>query len=89
MNTRLKKSYETNKQYYDKRRRVCEYRVGEIVWKRTKHLSNANKNFMAKLSPKFEKAVITEKISADVYKLKNLRGKDVGKWHSSDLKRLG
>lgn len=89
VNTRLKKSYETNKQYYDKRRRVCEYRVGEIVWKRTKHLSNANKNFMAKLSPKFEKAVITEKISADVYKLKNLRGKDVGKWHSSDLKRLG
>lgn len=88
INNRLKEAYEINKKNYDLRRRVCTYRVGDLVWKRTKHLSNANKNFMAKLAPKFEKAVITDKLSDDVYLLKSLRGKDLGKWHSSDLKRM-
>lgn len=86
INLRLKRAYETNKTNYNMRRRVCEYREGDIVWKRTKHLSNASKSFMAKLAPKFEKAVITGKLSTDVYLLKSLRGKDLGKWHSSDLK---
>lgn len=88
VNDRLKKAYESNKSRYDLRRRTWEYRTGELVWKRTKNLSNAGKNFMAKLSPKFEKAVISEKLSTDVYRLTSLRGKDLGKWHASDLKRL-
>lgn len=88
VSARLGKAYEVNSRYYNKRRRFCEYRIGDIVWKRTKYLSNADKNFMAKLAPKYEKAIITDKISTDVYKLKNLRGKCLGKWHSSDLKRL-
>ncbi|KAG7305634.1 hypothetical protein JYU34_009728 [Plutella xylostella] len=85
---RLKASYEVNKERYNSRRRVTQYQVGDIVWKKTKYLSNKSKNFMAKLAPKFEKAVITEKVSSDVYMLKSLRGKDLGKWHSVDLKRF-
>lgn len=87
INMRLKKAYETNKNIYDRRRRVCNFEIGDLVWKRTKFQSCADKNFMAKLSPKFEKAVIAEKISSDVYILKSLKGKHLGKWHSSDLKR--
>lgn len=83
---RLERAYEDNKRRYDVRRRVAVFNAGDVVWKRTKILSNANKNLMAKLAPKFEQAVISEKVSADVYKLKSLRGKDLGKWHSSDLK---
>lgn len=85
---RLKDAYEASKTRYDLRRRICNYSVGEIVWKRSKLLSNADKQFMAKLAPKFEKAIIVAKISSDVYQLKSLRGKDLGNWHSSDLKRL-
>lgn len=87
INLKLKKAYEVNCKTYNARRRVCNYGVGDMVWKRTKPQSNADKNYMAKLSPKYEKAVISEKLSTDVYMLKNLRGKNLGKWHSSDIKR--
>lgn len=85
---RLKKAHEENAKYYNKRRRTCAYQEGDMVWKRTKTLSNAAKGLMSKLSPKYEKAIIAEKVSTDVYKLVSLRGKDLGKWHSSDLKRM-
>lgn len=85
---RLRKAHEYNSKQYNKRRRTCEYHEGDMVWKRTKLLSNAAKGFMSKLSPKYDKAVIAEKISTDVYRLVSLRGKDLGKWHSSDLKRM-
>lgn len=85
---RIRQAHENNSEQYNKRRRICNYKVGDLVWKRTKLLSNADKAFMSKLAPKFEKAVIAEKISGDVYRLKSFRGKDLGKWHSCDLKRL-
>ncbi|KAH9631320.1 hypothetical protein HF086_013779 [Spodoptera exigua] len=84
----MRQSHDINSERYNKRRRVCNYEVGDVVWKRTKFLSNANQAFMSKLAPKFEKAIIAEKISKDVYKLKSPRGKDLGEWHSCDLKRL-
>jgi hypothetical protein len=84
----LKKAYEINSGYYNKRRRICTFQLGDLVWKKTKPLSNASKNFMAKLSPKYEKAVISEKLSDNVYMLKSLRGKSLGKWHVCDLKRV-
>lgn len=89
INDRLKQAYDTNSRHYNTRRRVCDYQVGDLVWKKTKHQSCASRNFMAKLAPKYEKAVIVKKLSTDVYMLSSLRGKDLGKWHSSDLKRLG
>lgn len=84
----LRKSYEKNKTKYDLRHRHCDYKVGDMVWKRTKYLSNAGKGFMSKLAPKFEKGIIVEKLSTDVYNIKSLRGKDLGNWHSSDIKGL-
>lgn len=84
---RMKQSHESNSKRYNLRRRVCEYKEGDLVWKRTKHLSNADKSFMSKLAPKFEEAIIAKKVSKDVYKLRSYRGKDLGVWHSSDLKR--
>lgn len=88
VNTRLRKAYEINSKDYNKRRRVVDYHIGDFVWKRTKFQSSKNKHFMAKLAPKYEKAIIAEKLSPDVYILKSLRGKNLGKWHSSDIKRL-
>jgi transposase InsO family protein len=85
---RLKRAYEVNSKRYNTRRRVCNFAVGDLVWKKTKPLSKANNQFMAKLSPKYEKAIIAEKVSTDVYILKNMKGKSLGKWHSCDLKRL-
>ncbi|KAF9423381.1 hypothetical protein HW555_001190 [Spodoptera exigua] len=73
---------------YNKKRNVGSLQVGDIVWKRTKYLSNANKKFMAKLAPKFEKAVVTEKLSETVFRLNNIFGKPIGMWHIKDLKTL-
>lgn len=84
---RLKKAHESSKGYYNKTRRQSEFQVGNVVLRRTKFLSSAQKKFKAKLAPKFEKAVITAKLSENVYRLNNAYGKDIGVWHAKDLKR--
>lgn len=85
---RLREAHDQSQKAYNLRRRPANFQVGETVWKRTKYLSNAGNKFMAKLAPKFEKAVIFDKISNNIYRLHNAQGKDVGTWHAKDLKSL-
>lgn len=42
------KAHSRMKTYYNRKRRVLEFQVGDLVWKRTYPLSNAAKFFMAK-----------------------------------------
>ena len=45
-----------------------------------------SKNFNAKLSPKYVKASIREKVGKPLFKLENMKGKVIGAYHSKDLK---
>lgn len=82
----LKQAHEKSARLYDKSRRQATFKVGDIVWKKTKYLSKASDKFTAKLGPKYEKTVITEKLSDNSYRLRNVNGKDIGLWHAKDLK---
>lgn len=86
--SRLRESHDQSQKIYNLRRRPANFQIGEKVWKRTKYLSNASDKFMAKLAPKFEKSIIVDKISNNIYRLHNAQGKDIGIWHAKDLKSL-
>lgn len=84
---RMNVAYERNSRHYNLRRREIEFRVGEKVWKRNKVLSDATKQFSAKLAPKYVLCMITKKMSKLVYRLEQMNGSDVGNWHVKDLKK--
>lgn len=87
--SRLRAAHAQSSQYYNsKRRSSYKFNVGDTVWKRTKLLSNASNKFMAKLAPKYEKAIIIDKVSNNVFRLNNAFGKLIGNWHVKDLKPL-
>lgn len=71
---------------YNQGTRLATFEVGDIVWRRTKYLSNAGNKFMAKLAPKFDRAVVVEKLSDIVFRLNNAHGKNIGIWHIKDMK---
>ncbi|RVE40883.1 hypothetical protein evm_014465 [Chilo suppressalis] len=64
----LFKAYKRNAYYYNKRREVTSYDVGDIVWRRNFVQSSAAHYFSAKLAPKFIKCKIIDKISNNVLK---------------------
>uniref|UniRef100_A0A6P7H788 Uncharacterized protein LOC114347054 n=1 Tax=Diabrotica virgifera virgifera TaxID=50390 RepID=A0A6P7H788_DIAVI len=84
----LRKGYERNTRSYNLRRREVQFQVGDKVWKRNKVLSNAANKFMSKLAPRYIEATVREKLSPVVYRLSDLNGSDLGKWHVKDLKSL-
>ena len=49
----LDRAYETQAKYYDKHRRERHFKVGDLVLKRERVLSNKEKDIAAKLSDKF------------------------------------
>ena len=51
---RIKRQQTRNKKFYDKRRREMNVQIGDKVMVKTFHLSNAKKNFCAKLAPRFK-----------------------------------
>ncbi|CAK1585808.1 unnamed protein product [Parnassius mnemosyne] len=81
----IKNAHSRNEKYYNLRKRHVELKVGQIVYKRTHYLSNASKRFTAKLAPKFQKCVITAKLSPLVYTLASMEGKTLGNFHIKDI----
>lgn len=86
VNEKLRLAHENSCKTYNLKRRPVSFEVGDVIWKRTKFLSKASSKFMAKLAPKFEKAIITKKISSNVFRLNNVYGKNIGVWHAKDIK---
>lgn len=74
------------KVFHNSKRRPAMFKVGDTVWRRNKFLSNASQKFMAKLAPKYDKAIITDILSNNSYRLSNTFGKKLGVWHAKDLK---
>ncbi|XP_031783173.1 uncharacterized protein LOC116416909 [Nasonia vitripennis] len=75
---------------YNRRRRLTNFAVGDMVLRRTHYQSKAAESFSAKLAPKFEGPFrITEQKSPTVYILEAEEGnsRKIAKAHVSDLKR--
>lgn len=83
----LAKTHETSKRRYDLRSRPITYDPGEVVWRRNFALSNASKNFMSKLAPKFVKCRIKKKMGTSSYELVDMDGKDLGTFSSQHIKK--
>lgn len=81
----LQLAYQKEKCTYDLRRREVEFHLGDSVWRKNHVLSDASKQFTAKLAPKYLGPYrITEKLSKLVYRLDDNSGVT---WHVKDLKR--
>lgn len=82
---RMIKAYEINKKNYDKNKTQTNFKPGDIVYRKNFALSDASKNFSAKLSPKYLRATIKKKISDVVYLLVDDSGHEA-KFHVKDIK---
>lgn len=83
----LAKSYESSKKRYDLRSRTINYVENEIVWRKNFAQSDASKGFAAKLSPKYIRCRIKNKIGTTSYQLVDMTGKDLGVFSVQDLKK--
>lgn len=85
--TRLAQAHEKAKHDYNLRHRPVKYNVGDLVWKREYSLSDASKNFSAKLGKKFTGPYkIKQKLGISVYELEDENHVSKGIWHTKDLK---
>lgn len=84
---KLKKAYDKHKTGYNLRHRDERFTLGQRVWKRNYTLSDATKNFTSKLAPRFTGPfIITQVVSPWTYRLSDDSGRDLGVWHSKDVK---
>lgn len=82
----LRKSSDKNKQTYDLRSRTVSFDPGQKVFVRQHPLSDASKNFSAKLAPKFSPAYILCKSGTASYIVSDEKGKVLGTYHGKDIK---
>lgn len=80
------KAHEKFEKHYNLRSRVRRFTPGQVVYRRLFHLSDASKSFNAKLAPKFAKCKVKSVISENRYALENFKGKDLGTYHTKDIK---
>lgn len=84
---RLTLIHNRSKQRYDLRRRPVEFTAGTKVYRRNYVLSDASRNFNAKLAPRYVGPfIIKRKISPITYELMDEHQKSKGVWHVKDIK---
>ncbi|KAH8318612.1 hypothetical protein KR074_007677 [Drosophila pseudoananassae] len=81
----VSKAYERNKRSYDLRCRPRTFEEGQIVTKRNFLLSKAADHFNAKLAPVGTKTNWKKKLGQSCYLLKDMNGKEIGKYHAKDI----
>lgn len=86
VNRYLIEAHAKQKKYYDRGRKQVNYRIGDWVMRKTHHLSDASKNFSAKLANKYEEPMrIVGKVSDNVYVLEDPDGTRIPKAHVTEL----
>lgn len=70
----LRKAYAQYSKHYNLRARIITYEPGEIVWRKDFSLSDASKNYSAKLAPKYIKCKIRKKLGKSTYLLEDMEG---------------
>nr|CAI5826444.1 unnamed protein product [Callosobruchus analis] len=84
---RLAAAYEKSRRIYNLRRRDETFSAGQQVWRRNFTVSDAARQFTAKLAPRYlGPYVIKRNISPWTYELKDELGSSKGVWHAKDLK---
>lgn len=82
---RIRRCYDKNKRYYDRKREGISFNVGDRVFKRTFYKSDKSKQFMAKLAFKFVPCRVKAKVSDVMYELEDFDDKSLGRWHVKDI----
>lgn len=84
---RLQRAHQRSKQRYDLRRRPLNLRVGQTVYRKNHVLSDATRDFTAKLAPKYVGPfTVKRKLSPLLYELVDEQNRPKGTWHIKDLK---
>jgi hypothetical protein len=74
-------------QNFDANRREHNFQIGNIVWRKSNALSNADKHFAASLAPKRDGPFrISRIIGKNTCMLEEMNGTPAGKRHVEDLK---
>lgn len=82
----LNTAHEKASKTYNLRSRAIEFKLVQIVYRKNHILSNMSKRINRKFMPKFVKCKIRERFGRNLYGLEDLKGKYIGKYHTSDLK---
>jgi len=81
----LDKTHLNTKKRYDLRTRIISYKRGDIVWRKNFRISDASKNYAAKLGPRNVKCMVLKKIGSSCYELGDLSGRPIGIFHAKDF----
>lgn len=82
----LNKNFEISKRKYNLRTRERTFKVGDVVYIRNYKLSNKSEKYMAKLATKKIKAIVVDKVSDSMYKLKKFNGELIkGTYHANQM----
>lgn len=88
VSSRVRKAQIRQAKYFNKKHREVVFEIGDIVLKRNRILSSAANKIAAKLAPKYNGPfVVTNRISANIYELRDRQGNESGQVHVKDLKR--
>lgn len=81
----LKIASQKHEHTYNLRSKKRSFEVGQIVYVRNFAQSDAFKKFNAKLSPKFLRAKIIEKIGNVAFRCEDEKGRNIGVYHLKDM----
>lgn len=84
--SKMEKSHQKNRNYYDQNRSRASYQVGDAVFVRNHTKSDASQSFAKKLAPVYLPGKITQKLSPIVYMVENEGGGNERKCHVQDLR---
>ncbi|XP_058840955.1 uncharacterized protein LOC131696433 [Topomyia yanbarensis] len=83
---RIKKNHEKSKQRYNLRTRQVDFKIGDLVWRRTFTQSSKADQVNKKLDPKFVPAMVKQMIGKNIYVLEDVADGKQGRYHAKDIK---
>lgn len=85
----IKSVQEKRAEKYNCNKRDIRFEIGDLVWRKNHSLSSKVDFVAAKMQPKWVGPFfIAEKVSPTQYRLADLRDKDSGRWHVSQIKHV-
>ncbi|XP_065085733.1 uncharacterized protein LOC135707779 [Ochlerotatus camptorhynchus] len=83
---RIKKNHEKSKQRYNLRTRQVDFKIGDIVWRRTFTQSSKADQVYKKLEPKYVPATVKHILGKNIYALEDVADGKQGRYHAKDIK---